>query len=117
MLDAPFHTYAFEERLALQSLRKKPLNISPFPSIGVLVSRTDTFLSPSTNPSSNRDPLEESEEEDEDPEEQPVQVLTEVGTFETVVIWNHEKVPGEDDLFLRGLGEEGSRWRAGMHAF
>ena len=93
------------------------LSFSPSPTIGILVSPTNTFLPPTTNPSANRSRPEESEEDNEETDEQPVQLLAEVGAFDHVVVWDHEKIPEADDLFLRGLGEEGSRWKAGMHAF
>lgn len=47
---------------------------------------------------------------DEDDEEEPRQgqtttLLQSHGTFTHVRIWGHERVPGEEDVFARGLGE------------
>ena len=94
----------------------KRTSLTPSASVGVLVSLTNTFLPQSSNPPDYR-PLNEPEEGDEESDKPPVKVLAEVGTVDSVVVWDHEKVPGDDDLFFRGLGEEGLKWRAGMHAF
>ena len=45
----------------------------------------------------------EGDEGDEEQEE--VTVLNEVGSFEKVVIWNHESIVDGDDAFVKGLGE------------
>ena len=45
----------------------------------------------------------EGEEEEEEQEE--VTVLNEVGSFEKVVIWNHESIIEGDDAFVKGLRE------------
>jgi ribonuclease H2 subunit C len=44
------------------------------------------------------------EEEDEEPEEQ-VKILEKVGAFERVVVWGHDALPGDEDQFVRGIGE------------
>ena len=90
-----------------------PLSIST----GVLVSQNGSFRPQLADPQSNHGLTEAIEEDNEESDEQPVQILVEVGTIDSVVVWDHEKVPGDDDVFLRGLGEEGRIWRAGMHNF
>lgn len=38
-------------------------------------------------------------------EQEEVTVLNEIGSFERVVIWNHESMVDGDDAFVKGLGE------------
>ncbi len=51
---------------------------------------------------------EQGDLEGEDGEEESrkiVTVLNEVGSFEKVVVWNHESIVDGDDAFVKGLGE------------
>ncbi|MCJ1287725.1 hypothetical protein MMC26_007077 [Xylographa opegraphella] len=36
---------------------------------------------------------------------EPTKVLEEVATFDEILVWGHEQVPGEDDVFVRGVQE------------
>ncbi len=40
-----------------------------------------------------------------DEEEEKVGVLEEVAAFEEIVVWDHEKVVGDDDVFVKGMAE------------
>lgn len=44
-------------------------------------------------------------EEDDEDENEDVKTLEEVAEFQEVVVWGHEDVPGDDDTFVRGIGE------------
>lgn len=44
-------------------------------------------------------------EEEEGEEQEEVAVLNEVGSFDRVVIWNHESMVDGDDAFVKGLDE------------
>lgn len=45
------------------------------------------------------------EEKEEEEEEEEITVLKEVGSFEKVIIWNHESMVDRDDAFMKGLNE------------
>ena len=59
---------------------------------------------------------EGTEDVDQEEEEEPVRVLEEIGTFEEMVVWGHESLPGEDDIFVKGVGEW-LRFAEGIHGF
>jgi hypothetical protein len=40
-----------------------------------------------------------------DEEEEKVGVLEEVAAFEEIVVWDHEKVVGDDHAFVKGMAE------------
>lgn len=44
-------------------------------------------------------------EGEQEQEQGEVTVLDEIGSFEEVVIWNHESMVDGDDAFVKGLGE------------
>ncbi|KIW60649.1 hypothetical protein PV05_00849 [Exophiala xenobiotica] len=46
----------------------------------------------------------EIEEEEEEPPE-PVKVLEEVATFGDVIVWGHDRIPNQDDTFVKGVEE------------
>ncbi len=46
----------------------------------------------------------EIEEEEEEPPE-PVKVLEEVATFGDVIVWGHDRIPNQDDTFVKGIEE------------
>lgn len=48
---------------------------------------------------------DEGMEEDEEEEEEEVKVLDEVARFEELVVWGHESVPEEDNVFVKGVEE------------
>lgn len=47
------------------------------------------------------------EEEDDEDGEQPVEVkvMEEKGTFQEIVVWGHEAVPEEGDVYVKGMEE------------
>ena len=45
------------------------------------------------------------DEEGEEEGEEPVAVLEEVGAFEKIVVWDHEKVVEDDDGVVKGVAE------------
>jgi ribonuclease H2 subunit C len=49
--------------------------------------------------------VNEEEDDVEEEEAEPVKVLEEVGSFDKIIVWGHEQVPGEDDIFVRGIEE------------
>lgn len=53
----------------------------------------------------NMGDLDEEEGEEGGDGQEEVKVLNEVGSFEKVVIWNHESMVDGDDAFVKGLGE------------
>lgn len=50
------------------------------------------------------DELEEGDEAMEE-EEEVVKALDEVARFEVLVVWEHETVPEDDDVFVKGVEE------------
>lgn len=56
-------------------------------------------------------------EEGEEEEQEEVTVLNEVGSFEKVVVWNHESIVDGDDAFVKGLGEWIAFAEAVSHVF
>lgn len=75
---------------------------------GKLLLKTDTLLpqAPRTQIPSHNQHAEDDEDEDEDealPEE--IKQASQLATFEEVVVWGHESLPGEDDVYVQGLGE------------
>lgn len=48
---------------------------------------------------------EYSEGDEGEEEQEEINMLNEVGSFEKVVIWNHESMVEGDDAFLKGLSE------------
>ena len=49
--------------------------------------------------------LEGKEEEEWEEEHEESTVLNEVGSFDILLIWNHESMVDGDDAFVRGLSE------------
>lgn len=45
------------------------------------------------------------EEEDSDGVMEPVKVLEEAASFEEMVVWGHEVLPGSDDPYVKGVEE------------
>jgi len=90
---------------------------------GVLVQHTDRTLPNSSatdeGKGNSRDTARLVTEEEEDAEEEeaePVKVLEEVGSFDKIIVWGHEQVPGEDDVFVRGV-EEWIGFAQAMHEY
>ena len=52
-----------------------------------------------------------------DEEQEEVTMLNEVGSFDKVVIWNHESMVDGDDAFVKGLGEWIGFAQAVSHVF
>lgn len=48
---------------------------------------------------------QEDGDEDEEEEEESVEVMEEVGEFEEVVVWGHERTVGSDDELVKGVEE------------
>ena len=57
------------------------------------------------------------EQEGGEEEQEEVSVLNEVGSFERVVIWNHESMVDCDDAFVKGLDEWVAFAEAVSHVF
>ena len=50
--------------------------------------------------------MEDDEDEDEAGDDQiPHKALDQVGTFDTLVVWDHEVLPDNDDVYVRGIEE------------
>ena len=45
------------------------------------------------------------DEDSEDEEVEPIKVLDEVASFDEMVVWGHEIIPGKDDTFVKGVEE------------
>ncbi|MCJ1318927.1 hypothetical protein MMC15_004259 [Xylographa vitiligo] len=48
---------------------------------------------------------EDDDAEEEEDEVEPTKVVEEVATFDEILVWGHEQVPGEEDVFVRGVQE------------
>ncbi|MCJ1312576.1 hypothetical protein MMC25_006250 [Agyrium rufum] len=96
---------------------------------GVIVRETDQTLklgkssrTSSDNSLEDDDDLEDNlkttvEEEDDDSEEQEtVKILQELGTFDTVCVWEHEALPTTDDVVMRNL-DEWVKWSHALHDY
>ncbi|KAK5455904.1 hypothetical protein LTS15_005222 [Exophiala xenobiotica] len=55
----------------------------------------------------------EIEEEEEEPPE-PVRILETVSTFDDVIVWGHDRIPNQDDTFVKGI-EEWISFAEAMH--
>ena len=53
---------------------------------------------------------------EEDQREERVTTLEEEASFKEVVVWGHESMPTDDDMFVRGI-EEWISWAEAMHSF
>lgn len=49
--------------------------------------------------------IKEEDEGMEEDEEEEVKALDEVAKFEELVVWGHETVPEDDDVFVKGVEE------------
>ena len=56
-----------------------------------------------TTTSPTAEDVEDEDEEEDDIE--PTKILEEVATFDDILVWGHEQVPGEEDVFVRGVQE------------
>ena len=90
--------------------------------VGVVVRPTDRVLPRScdrngreTASSGRAPPVDDDEEEGDEDETEPVKMLEEIGSFDEVVVWGHEQVPAEDDVFVRGM-EEWIGFAEAMHS-
>ncbi|MCJ1417773.1 hypothetical protein MMC32_004118 [Xylographa parallela] len=83
---------------------------------GAIVCETDRFLplseAPNATGSGTKAPTttsptaEDVEDEDEEEDDiEPTKILEEVATFDDILVWGHEQVPGEEDVFVRGVQE------------
>ncbi|KAL8689368.1 MAG: hypothetical protein Q9218_004946 [Villophora microphyllina] len=61
-----------------------------------------------------RDEQNVDEDEDGDEEEEELQIMEEVGEFDEVVVWGHERTVEGDDEVVRGM-EEWIRFAEAMH--
>lgn len=50
-----------------------------------------------------RDVMYNNEEAEEEQEE--IHILNEVGSFEKIVLWDHEKIIEDEDAFVKGVSE------------
>lgn len=72
-------------------------------------------LNPSSNEYSPGDTIDDPTDADGD-EDGAVKVLEQVATFEELVVWGHEVRPGEDETFVKGVGEW-IAWAEAIHSF
>lgn len=71
----------------------------------MIIQRTDTILSPAGAGAAREDEVEEEEEEEEEARSE-IKGLETLGTFDEVVVWDHERLPdAEGDVYIRGLRE------------
>ena len=49
-------------------------------------------------------------------ETEPIEVLEEIGSFDSIVVWDREKMPEKDDPFIKGV-EEWTAFAEAMHSF
>ena len=52
----------------------------------------------------------------EQEETEPIKVLEEIGSFSSIVVWDHEKMPEKDDPFIKAV-EEWIGFAEAMHSF
>ncbi|KAF3483031.1 RNA exonuclease 4 [Arthroderma uncinatum] len=52
------------------------------------------------------------DDDEEEEEEEPISQLETVGTFSTLTVWEHEKLPADEDVYVRSMGE----WISFAHA-
>lgn len=76
---------------------------------GVIAKSTDRYLpqpiKSQTGPTYTAvDEDIEIEEEQEEPPE-PVRILDQVSTYDQVIVWGHDRLPGADDPFVKGVEE------------
>lgn len=78
----------------------------------MVAQKTERRLSPQQQegqPQGRRDEIEEDQDQDQDEEDTQlpieVQILETNGTFDQVVIWAHEAVPGGEDEYVKGIEE------------
>ncbi|OQU99090.1 hypothetical protein CLAIMM_04777 [Cladophialophora immunda] len=91
-------------------LRGKPLKV-PLGYQGVVAKTTDRFLpqpcrtqlGPTYTVVDEDIEIVDDADEDEPPE--PVKVLEELSTFEDVIVWGHDAVPTNEDIFVKGIEE------------
>ncbi|MCJ1409317.1 hypothetical protein MMC19_003396 [Ptychographa xylographoides] len=89
-------------------------------NIGVVVGETDRTLPQSSTinnsgseaqgpqmsiPAKEEEEEEEEEEELDEDETEPVKILEEVAVFDKIVVWGHEQIPDDEDIFVRGVEE------------
>ncbi|KAK2803394.1 hypothetical protein FQN49_008876 [Arthroderma sp. PD_2] len=72
---------------------------------GVVVTRSSKAEAPKRRPVGDGDDEEEEQEE-------PISQLETVGTFSTLTVWEHEKLPTDEDVYVRSMGE----WISLAHA-
>ena len=53
---------------------------------------------------------------DELEETEPTKILEEIGSFDSIVVWDHEKMPEKDDPFIKAV-EEWIGFAEAMHSF
>lgn len=70
-----------------------------------LVAMPSSSSTTTTNTSTSTTFQEGEEEENLEEDEEATTLLETRGTFSHVQIWEHERVPGADDVFSRGLDE------------
>ncbi|KAJ9639133.1 hypothetical protein H2204_004041 [Knufia peltigerae] len=74
---------------------------------GVVAKSTDRYLPQPVKNGPTYTAVDEDieiEDEEEEPPE-PVKILEQVTTFDEVVVWGHDRVPDQDDAFVKGLEE------------
>ncbi|KAL6248154.1 hypothetical protein RBB50_004409 [Rhinocladiella similis] len=76
---------------------------------GLVAKSTDRYLplpvktGPTYTAVDEDEDIEIADEEEEPPE--PVKLLEEVTTFDGIIVWGHDRVPNQDDIFVKGLEE------------
>ena len=60
--------------------------------------------------------MEEDCEEEGEEEQEPTKVVEEIAQFDEMVIWGHEELAADDDIFVRGV-EEWIGFAEAMHSY
>lgn len=75
---------------------------------GVVLSKTDKILPrkpTAPKPPPGYDDEDGDMEEDGEDDAPNVRIAQETGTFEEIVVWNHETAPPADDTYIKGVEE------------
>ena len=75
---------------------------------------TKTTREELANPTVSND--SDGDDADESEETEPIKILEEIGSFDSIVVWDHEKMPEKDDPFIKAV-EEWIGFAEAMHSF
>ncbi|KAK4693249.1 ribonuclease H2 subunit C, partial [Lecanoromycetidae sp. Uapishka_2] len=67
------------------------------------VEASSRYWAPEAGTAPREEELLDGEEDDEEGEE--TGVLQEIGSFDEIILWGHESMAGNDDPFVKGMGE------------